>query len=863
MRLWRKALAGASAAAGVVGSRVRRLRLRRRRSERAGSRRAAEPAMTLGATTSRPRDADRRTRRRLDAWDRSKYLVLGSVLLGFFWWQKLNANPIKSVADGFWETVETQAWLWILLGLEVLRQLHFVVAEHWSGYYRFWKFKVFGRVENRQSRMDPWVRFRIGRVLRILFWLLLFGVIVGQFTDQNPVAALIGLPGLLNSWLPWAARLIIYPLLLISQFVLLFWFLSRGGVETYFPDDIDTRFDDVWGQDPVKERVRENLIFLENPESIEEVGGYAPGGILLYGPPGTGKTLLAEAAAGETGKPFVFVEPGAFMNMFFGVGILKVKGLFRKLRKLALRYGGVVAFFDEADALGNRGAAVGGDGGFRSERLAAFLRDATEPGSSYPYLSPGARRVLQEAAWGGCDQAGSLGAYGGGPWTGAGPRRESIMMMGGGGGGMGTLQALLAELSGLKKPRGFFNRIVRKMLGMRPKPPPKYRILVMMASNLPEALDPAMLRPGRIDRIYKVGYPTQEGRKRTYQGYLDKVDHVLADDDVEKLATITPYATGATIKDMVNEALITAIRDGRRVITWADMIKAKQLKEHGLADDFDYVEHERHALAVHEACHAVALHRVSRHRMIDLATIERRGTVGGFVSHIPPEDRFTHWRSEYEADLEVSLASLAGERMFFGDDNSSGVGGDLRNATQLAAMMSGYWGMGDTLASHAVQRQFGIGGGQRKGDEEDPERELLRKGLGDQIEQRLADRYDAVRCLLEANRVEVLAVAHALETHKTITGDDVSAIVDRDVGPFLDGRGYYRPDAVEALEGYHAAVLELRRTGGMELPPLPRISGITGRLVETVAVPAPVPVGAGAAAGSESSSSSGSDDQDD
>ena len=309
----------------------------------------------------------------------------------------------------------------------------------------------------------------------------------------------------------------------------------------------------------------------------------------------------------------MFVEPGAFMNMFFGVGILKVKGLFRKLRKLALRYGGVVAFFDEADALGNRGGAVGGDGGaFRSERFAAFLHDATEPGSSYPYLSPGAQRALQEAAQGGYDRAGSLGAYGGDPWTG--PRRESIMMMGGGGGGMGTLQALLAELSGLKKPRGFFNRIVRKMLGMRPKPPPKYRMLVMMASNLPEALDPAMLRPGRIDRIYKVGYPTQEGRKRTYEGYLDKVDHVLTDDDIEKLATITPYATGATIKDMVNEALITAIRDGRRVITWADMIKAKQLKEHGLADDFDYVEHERHALAIHEACHAVALHRVSRHR---------------------------------------------------------------------------------------------------------------------------------------------------------------------------------------------------------------------------------------------------------
>ena len=810
------------------------------------SKRPAEQGLTLGSTTSRPRDADRTTRRKLDPWDRSKYLILGSILFGFFWWQKLNANPIKSVADGFWETVETQAWVWVLLGLEMLRQLHFVVAEHWSGYYRFWKFKVFARVENRQSRMDPWVRFRIGRVLRILFWLLLFGVIIGQFTDQNPVAALIGLPGRLHSWLPWAGRLIIYPLLLISQFVLLFWFLSRGGVETYFPDDIDTRFDDVWGQDPVKERVRENLIFLENPEAIEEVGGYAPGGILLYGPPGTGKTLLAEAAAGETGKPFVFVDPGAFINMFMGVGILKVKSLFRKLRKLALRYGGVVVFFDEADALGNRGAAVGGDGGFGSERFAAFLRDANEAGSSYPYLSPGAQRALHETALGGFDRAGSVGAYGGDdPWTG--PRRESIMMMGGGGGGMGTLQALLAELSGLKKPRGFFNRIIRKMLGMRPKPPPKYRILVMMASNLPEALDPAMLRPGRIDRIYKVGYPTMEGRKRTYEGYLDKVEHVLTDDDIDKLATITPYATGATIKDMVNEALITAIRDGRRVITWADMIKAKQLKEHGLADDFDYVEHERHALAIHEACHAVALHRLSRHRMIDLATIERRGNVGGFVSHIPPEDRFTHWRSEYEADLEVSLASLAGERMLFGDDNSSGVGGDLRNATHLAAMMAGYWGMGETLASHAVQRLFGIGGGQRKGDDEDPERELLRVGLGDQIEQRLADRYDSVRALLEANRAELLAVAHALETHKTITGEDVSAIVDRKVGPFLDGRGYYTPEAIRALEDYHEAVLELRRRGGMTLPPLPVISGITGRLVEAVAVP----VGAGAAIGSD------------
>src|SRR5205085_6584142 len=179
------------------------------------------------------------------------------------------------------------------------------------------------------------------------------------------------------------------------------------------------------------------------------------------------------------------------------------------------------------------------------------------------------------------------------------------MMNGGGGGGMGTLQALLTELSGLKKPRGFVNRYVRRIFGMRPKPPPKYRILIMMATNMPSALDEALLRPGRIDRIYKVGYPAKPGRVRTYQGYLAKVSHELTPEQIEKLAEITPYTTGAKIKDLVNESLIIAINDGRDVITWTDVTRAKLLKDAGLPEDVEYVTRERHAVAVHEACHAV------------------------------------------------------------------------------------------------------------------------------------------------------------------------------------------------------------------------------------------------------------------
>src|SRR3954454_8714200 len=231
------------------------------------------------------------------------------------------------------------------------------------------------------------------------------------------------------------------------------------------------------------------------------------------------------------------------------------------------------------------------------------------------------------------------------PGPDAGARNPIIAGMGGmGGGGMGTLQALLSEIQGLSKPRGVFNRRLRRMLGVRPKPPPKYRILIMMATNMPQALDEALLRPGRIDRIYKVGYPSKAGRIRTYEGYLDKVHHQLTADDIDKLATITPYATGATIKDLVNEALIVAIRSGRDVITWPDVIKAKQLKDLGPPEDVEYIERERHATALHEACHAVMAYRVRHHLVIDIATIEKGGNYLGMVSSIKPDDLFTQWR---------------------------------------------------------------------------------------------------------------------------------------------------------------------------------------------------------------------------
>ncbi|MBA3303608.1 MAG: AAA family ATPase, partial [Acidimicrobiia bacterium] len=400
------------------------------------------------------------------------------------------------------------------------------------------------------------------------------------------------------------------------------------------------------------------------------------------------------------------------------------------------------------------------------------------------------------------------------------PAADPFVMGGmmGGGGGMGTLQALLTEISGLKKPRGFVNRFVRRALGMRPKPPPKYRILIMMATNMPDALDEALLRPGRIDRLYKVGFPSKEGRKRTYQGYLDKVHHELTDEQVEKLAVISPYASGARVKDTVNEALILAVRDGREVITWKDIIQAKHLKEHGLPDDAEYIERERHAVAIHEACHAVAAYRLRRHAVIDVATIERRGDVGGFVSSIPPEEAFFDWRSEFETDIVVSIASLAGERLFFDGDNSAGVGGDLRNATTVALRMQGFAGMGTTIASHAVT----IGGMRGAQPIEDgSDRAWHESAFGREVEAKLVELYDRAWRLLEENRIEVLAVAHALETHRTVSGEDVAAIVDGTVGPFVDGRPYHDEPFARIADGYHERALAAHKAHSSIEAPLP------------------------------------------
>jgi hypothetical protein len=181
------------------------------------------------------------------------------------------------------------------------------------------------------------------------------------------------------------------------------------------------------------------------------------------------------------------------------------------------------------------------------------------------------------------------------------------------------------------------------------------------------------------------------------------------------------------------------------------------------------------------------------------------------VSSIKIDDRFKQFKSEHEADIMVSLASLAGERMFFDGDSASGVSGDLEQATSVAMLMEGYWGMGSTIASHAVTDP--AGGGRPGLPVGEPGRPMLHQPLGERVEQHLERLMEATIAMLETDREGILCLAHALEANKTIPGEDVSAILQRRQGSMVDGSQYADPVFVRAIVAYHDEMVAAHRAG--------------------------------------------------
>jgi hypothetical protein len=213
------------------------------------------------------------------------------------------------------------------------------------------------------------------------------------------------------------------------------------------------------------------------------------------------------------------------------------------------------------------------------------------------------------------------------------------------------------------------------------------------------------------------------------------------------------------------------------------------------------------------------MYLLQKRTTIDTATIERRGDVGGFVQPIPLEERFTEWRSEREIDVMTFLASLAGERLFFGGDNSAGVFGDLRGATTIVTESLAFAGMGESITSRTVT--LAPANSQPVLDGSD--RLLFESELGRQVEARLQELLRRTSELLAEHQSFVFALAHALETHLTITGEDVDAIYRGVPGPGVDGWMYHTDEFRLSYEAYHLSAAEAHLRQGKPQQKLPDI----------------------------------------
>jgi cell division protease FtsH len=212
--------------------------------------RKARAAEGLPPPGGRPRDEDLLTRKPLSFWDRIKFLVL----LGLVWliltWSVMANDPLVGFSDAVRIEVRAGSWVFILMGLEVIRQIHFLISEHSKAYHRFWTYGVFGGFERlTHRRISDWTRFRLSRLVKWVFWIAVAAVVTGKIIHTTPVLALLRGPQLIWHALPFVLQLGFAFFFIAFQFIGLFWLLSRGGVDVYYPDDIKTRFSDVWGQD--------------------------------------------------------------------------------------------------------------------------------------------------------------------------------------------------------------------------------------------------------------------------------------------------------------------------------------------------------------------------------------------------------------------------------------------------------------------------------------------------------------------------------------------------------------------------------------------------------------------------------------
>jgi cell division protease FtsH len=354
-----------------------------------------------------------------------------------------------------------------------------------------------------------------------------------------------------------------------------------------------------------------------------------------------------------------------------------------------------------------------------------------------------------------------------------------------------TLNQLLVEMDGFEANEG---------------------IIIIAATNRPDVLDPALLRPGRFDRQVIVPRPDIDGREQILAVHMKKVP-LAPDVDPRVIARGTPGFSGADLANLVNEAALLAARRGKRLVAMKEFEEAKDKVMMGTErKSMVMTEDEKKMTAYHEAGHAIVAINEPASDPIHKATIIPRGRALGMVMRLPERDNYSYHRDKMYANLAVAMGGRVAEEVIFGYDKvSSGASSDISYATNLARDMVTRWGMSDALGplqyAEADEEVFLGYSMNRQKNMSNETAQAIDKEIRRVVEQG----YDRAKSLLTEHREDLETLAKALLEYETLSGDEIKAVLK---GETIDRGGSSRPNLPSAGSSIPKARRKSQGLGG-------------------------------------------------
>lgn len=300
-------------------------------------------------------------------------------------------------------------------------------------------------------------------------------------------------------------------------------------------------------------------------------------------------------------------------------------------------------------------------------------------------------------------------------------------------------------------------------------------VIVLAATNRPDVLDPALVRPGRFDRQIHLELPQKRARRKILEIHLRKVP-VTDDVDIESLAQRTVGLSGADLKNLVNEAALLAARTGKKSVAKADFEEARDKILMGIEREDIIQDNEKHVIACHEAGHAIVAALMPTGDPLQKVSIVPRGRSLGATEQIPQEDRHNLSRRYLQDRIAIMLGGRAAERVVF-EDLSTGAGDDLKKATGLARRMVCQWGMSEKIGPVTFKIEESQPFLGRELSEPKNFSESTARLIDEEVRSILSDAEKRSTRILTENRGKLESLTRSLLEHETLNKDEVDQIL--------------------------------------------------------------------------------------